>query len=672
MKKILMVLGRTQYGVLNIFIQQMADAFKEMGIAVDICDKRNTVYRNTKQYIERYDAVISFNGAWCRDSTEALLWNQNIPVWSFLVDHPVWQDNKLMSDNRNQIISCVDRNHVEYVKEIYPNNNHVFFIPHGGIITDSHTAWEEKIYDVSFFGTYQKPESFLENMLELNEMMQEILIRIVERLYIQADCTLEGELRKELERVEIDISKEEFRNLMCELKFIDSYVRSMKRHDVIETLLCSGIVVDVFGNGWEEFESEHRRNLRIHGAVEHEKVLEEMARSKIVLNVMPLFADGSHERVFTTMGTRSICFTDESRYLRENFVDKEEIFFYSMQELELLPKQVKDVLEEKYNIAAILERAFEKVSKYHTWKNRAKDIIANLEKLNFYSEPIIEVKNETDYGFHQLLEHVSNVTLKQLICKMKTKFVYNQHMSVEDLQAVSKGFQAYSYLGTWEPVNGDFGVIEERAFELKVHIDKFVWLYSRLGDVKSKKILKNVLLNWETLNADLLTDCARTSEYRPYFDEEIIRLQEGEVFVDIGFENEKTVRAFLAAGLQRYKSVYSYCLNDEYIETFKENINGIERINVFDRENILSLDKAVQEKITFIKIDSGGMESDVLIGARKHIIEEHPKLAVSVFYGNRNIWRLAEQIYHMDHTYRFYMRYYGGNLYPNGIVLYAV
>ena len=83
-------------------------------------------------------------------------------------------------------------------------------------------------------------------------------------------------------------------------------------------------------------------------------------------------------------------------------------------------------------------------------------------------------------------------------------------------------------------------------------------------------------------------------------------------------------------------------------------------------------DNDIKERITFIKSDVEGAEMLALKGACRHIRDEHPMLAISIYHGNYDIFQVAKLIYEMDESYRFYMRYYGGDLYPNEVVLYAV
>ena len=52
-----------------------------------------------------------------------------------------------------------------------------------------------------------------------------------------------------------------------------------------------------------------------------------MRDARIALNVMPWFKDGAHDRVFTAMLQGTAALTDDSRYLREECRDGENICF---------------------------------------------------------------------------------------------------------------------------------------------------------------------------------------------------------------------------------------------------------------------------------------------------------------------------------------------------------
>ena len=217
---------------------------------------------------------------------------------------------------------------------------------------------------------------------------------------------------------------------------------------MIEALLKKGIVVDVYGNGWEEFETEYKENLKIHGAIEFKDALYEISESKIVLNVMPLFSDGSHERVFTTMCAKSICFTDRSLYLEECFEDKKELFFYSVNDLEALADQVKAVLRGDYNVEEILENAYRIVMEKHLWQNRADEILEYAENLLIKRSQVVEENTVVDYEFNQLFEYLQNIEEEQLKEKMLASYYWMNICGASYLEKLGNAFQTYPYWGS--------------------------------------------------------------------------------------------------------------------------------------------------------------------------------------------------------------------------------
>ena len=107
---------------------------------------------------------------------------------------------------------------------------------------------------------------------------------------------------------------------------------------------------------------------------------EAIADARISLNAMPWFKDGTHDRVFTAMLQHTLSLTDDSRYLRENFTDKKELVFYSLEKREELPELVKKLLEKPEKCMEIAERGYERAVQEHTWKQRAEAILMDLVK----------------------------------------------------------------------------------------------------------------------------------------------------------------------------------------------------------------------------------------------------------------------------------------------------
>ena len=87
---------------------------------------------------------------------------------------------------------------------------------------------------------------------------------------------------------------------------------------------------------------------------------------------------------------------------------------------------------------------------------------------------------------------------------------------------------------------------------------------------------------------------------------------------------------------------------------------------------MVTLDEDIGEKLTMIKADIEGFEQEALLGAINHIKNDHPKLLISVYHKNEDLWKIPKMIKEIDPAYKFYLRYHGGNVYPTEITLIAI
>lgn len=157
-------------------------------------------------------------------------------------------------------------------------------------------------------------------------------------------------------------------------------------------------------------------------------------------------------------------------------------------------------------------------------------------------------------------------------------------------------------------------------------------------------------------------------------------------FVQWAGESEKTVYAFEAdeknadkcrtalgqiegaechlieKGMWSGDTVLGFCSKANEASGLAEN--GQQRILV------TSLDSVVKGKVTFIKMDIEGAEYEALRGAENIISTYHPKLAVSIYHKDEDIWELPQLILSFYSNYKFYLRHY--SLSSEETVLYAV
>ena len=102
-----------------------------------------------------------------------------------------------------------------------------------------------------------------------------------------------------------------------------------------------------------------------------------MNDSKIVLNTMTWFKDGTHDRVFNGMLAKAVAVTDSSIYMKENFSD-DELIMFELEEINDLPAKIKDLLNNDNKIQFIAEKGYDTALKNHTWKVRAHELYDDL------------------------------------------------------------------------------------------------------------------------------------------------------------------------------------------------------------------------------------------------------------------------------------------------------
>ena len=89
-------------------------------------------------------------------------------------------------------------------------------------------------------------------------------------------------------------------------------------------------------------------------------------------------------------------------------------------------------------------------------------------------------------------------------------------------------------------------------------------------------------------------------------------------------------------------------------EAEKRNFEGVEEIETVALDDVLE-----GKRITFIKMDIEGAEYEALLGARKLIEINRPRMAISVYHKYEDFVTLADLVLKMHPDYRISFRHYG-------------
>ena len=301
-----------------------------------------------------------------------------VKLWHIILDHPLYHNSVLRQPLKNMRVVCLDETHAEYIRKYYSHIKEVIVMPLPADTAKSLVPYNERSRDVLFTGTYTSSEDivalamrsggdsveiknfqtmhkepaqeFINSMQIFNKMAGYLLenpCETIEKAYTFAlgDITDEKVLRETAAAFADGL----------ELNFLaDMFIRAVIREELLMEMLRNGIDVDIFRHGWEKFVEKCKKKkksgdrfkgkINICGEVDYRQLPELYADTKIALNVLPWFKAGQHDRIALAMCNGCACVTDESTYLEKKFVDGENIFMYSLEDMTGAAMLVRDLL----------------------------------------------------------------------------------------------------------------------------------------------------------------------------------------------------------------------------------------------------------------------------------------------------------------------------------------
>lgn len=307
--------------------------------------------------------------------------------------------------------------------------------------------------------------------------------------------------------------------------------------------------------------------------------------------------------------------------------------------------------------------------------------------------------NVIDKNFFLLADEIKRLSEKELYHRIRECF---EKVPLQTRKSCMDFFNNFNYWGRLDPENDIYEEIELKEKALYFHIDDFVWLYDRLADYRSKKTLYAILNNWYRYDFES-TSQAKEYLFDDYFDLDIVKCDRNEVIADLGAFTGDTVISYINNyGADCYKKIYCYEVTPDVFGILRENLKQYRDIefrmkgvgesegtmsimtnssspsaNVVgtgegDDVEVTTLDIDITEPLTLIKADIEGSEQKAIKGAKGHIMNDHPKLLISVYHNNEDIWKVPRMISEISDDYSFYLRYKSSPIYPTEITLISV
>jgi spore maturation protein CgeB len=375
LKNIWIIINYNLYESKRYFSLKLMEAFTRKGIKTKIIDL-GLEHSPPQKSNQRPDLVCSFNRT-VADENGLFYWDRyQIPALSFLVDPAIYDLNLLRSPY--SLISCVDQFDCRLIQS--QAFDRVFFWAHA---VERELAAEpkgERPYDVVFLGSSYDPEGLRRSWETRYSAAKRALIdEAVEKTLAEVETPFWVAVQQVVTRLSIELSSTEFVKICSD---VDQYVRGVDRLMLIRSI--KDAPVHVFGGtcwreqipiqGWPQ-SLANQPNVHVHPAISFAESLQIVKQSKICLNSMPFFKEGTHERIFTGLACGSLVITTDNLWIRKHFDVGQDLLTYRSKNWASVNEQVNYYLQHPKEREEMVYRGRQKVMLEHTWDKRVEQLI---------------------------------------------------------------------------------------------------------------------------------------------------------------------------------------------------------------------------------------------------------------------------------------------------------
>lgn len=375
---------RSQYGVLNHFVEELSLAFMRLGVdsRVLTIDRQN--FNGFIEEIRRDppDCTLSFNGLLPDENGIFLADILKIPHVAFVVDSP----NNFISLLKSpwNIIASVDSHFCEVFREM--GFSDVLYMPHAASSALRPLETPEPLYDILMLNSFLDHEIEREKWIKcypaaLVDVLDEAAALTIENRelpYLQAFLETMNRHRqsgKEIDPAAIDIPEL--------LQSLEAYIGAKSRTMLLQSI--DGVPVHLFGSTagdttWKKY-LPHDTQVVTHPPLPFLEAIEHMKRAKIVINCTPEIKYGGHERIFNAMVNGAAVLALETPFMHENFHDEEDVLLFNLNEKDEMNRKIQRYLADDALREQLAKKGRQNVMKHHTWDQRAASFLKELPSI---------------------------------------------------------------------------------------------------------------------------------------------------------------------------------------------------------------------------------------------------------------------------------------------------
>jgi hypothetical protein len=229
----------------------------------------------------------------------------------------------------------MDDTHEQYIRTYYPHIKNVYTQPLGAIRMQNTSlkTFVDRKYQMVFLGTYLNPNEYYALLQELPSKIRTKAHGVIEALLADTQLTFEEAARMQCE--DENAYDRKLFPVEAQMMFLaDIYIRAYFREQLLKKVGETGCKIDIFGENYTGSGISQYHNVCVHPAVSYAESLALMGDSRFVLNMMPWFKSGIHDRVLNAMINGAVSVSDTSTRMEKTFKEGTDYLGYQLNYLD--------------------------------------------------------------------------------------------------------------------------------------------------------------------------------------------------------------------------------------------------------------------------------------------------------------------------------------------------
>ena len=380
MKKILMYIDKSE-AVADDYYMALVQAFESFGQEVLVVDVSKPDYlQHLMSILQTQKIYFSMGhndlGINLKFNTGEFLY-EKLPMihFSWLGDAPYNEVMKNMNNIgcRNLIVGCADRSHILAWQIVHKDAAQIVtFMPSMGTAIPNPMGLDQKrdidvLFSATFYGMPKRVWRDMSLSWGISKLLDEVADYLEEHSVSVFRGFKEVLLAQELYDDGVLASCYKFFTMMY------VYIKTYRRVKLLECVSAAGILVDVCDESW--LAAPFSSRLRILGT-RYRESQQLYLRTKILLQDMAEFNEGTHQRIFDAMLSGAAIVSEKSSYIEDSFLSGEDIILFDGNKgLRQVPIEIENILADNGKREDMIHKAYHKVLAHYMPKNSAEKIL---------------------------------------------------------------------------------------------------------------------------------------------------------------------------------------------------------------------------------------------------------------------------------------------------------